>query len=63
MNSSNPPCGRRAGNRAARAAFEEARRAGLAQRHLRKLHYLSRHPHRARLPPEPSEAPSHPPAA
>ena len=31
-------------NGAARVLFEEARRAGLVQRHLRKLHYLARHP-------------------
>lgn len=32
-------------NGTARALFEEARRAGLVQRHLRKLHHLARHPH------------------
>ncbi|KDN22774.1 hypothetical protein [Amycolatopsis rifamycinica] len=33
---------RRRANGAARGAFTEARRAGLVQRHLRKLHHLSR---------------------
>ncbi|WP_432846035.1 hypothetical protein ACQPXB_36185 [Amycolatopsis sp. CA-161197] len=35
---------RRAGNRAARALFDEARRAGLVRRHLLKLRYLADHP-------------------
>jgi hypothetical protein len=38
---------RRAQNQASRALFEEARRNGLVQRHLRKLHHLARH----RTPP------------
>ncbi|WIX83155.1 hypothetical protein QRX50_21540 [Amycolatopsis carbonis] len=35
---------RRAGNRVARAWFDEARRAGLVRRHLLKLRYLADHP-------------------
>ena len=35
---------RRAGNRVARALFDEARRAGLVRRHLLKLRYLADHP-------------------
>ncbi|WP_410642227.1 hypothetical protein [Amycolatopsis sp. lyj-346] len=33
---------RRRANGAARGAFTEARRAGLVQRHLRKMHHLAR---------------------
>ncbi|MFC5117037.1 hypothetical protein ACFPN7_24110 [Amycolatopsis halotolerans] len=40
-----PDPSRRSRNGAARALFEEARSAGLVQRHLRKLHHLARHPH------------------
>jgi hypothetical protein len=50
-----PPRPRRRGaNEAARAAFQEARRAGLVRRHLLKLRYLTDHPHVAEdgLPPE-----------
>ncbi|WP_328611941.1 hypothetical protein OG943_23440 [Amycolatopsis sp. NBC_00345] len=45
---------RRAANQAARAAFQEARRAGLVRRHLLKLRYLTDHPHVAEhnSPPE-----------
>jgi hypothetical protein len=35
---------RRRANHAARAAFQEARRAGLVRRHLLKLRYLTDHP-------------------
>lgn len=50
-----PPRPRRRGaNEAARAAFQEARRAGLVRRHLLKLRYLTDHPHAAEddSPPE-----------
>ena len=56
--------GRRAQNRAARPAFDEARLTGLAQRRLRRLQYLSRHPQTVvHLPPIPAETPDHLPAA
>ncbi|MEU4674979.1 hypothetical protein AB0F91_45335 [Amycolatopsis sp. NPDC023774] len=44
---------RRAGNRAARALFDEARRAGLVRRHLLKLHYLADHPQHGENPVAP----------
>jgi hypothetical protein len=40
-----PRHARRRANRAARAAFDEARRAGLVQRHLMKLHHLAAPPY------------------
>ncbi|WP_328617937.1 hypothetical protein OHS18_18930 [Amycolatopsis sp. NBC_00355] len=44
---SDPQHHRRRANGAARAVFDEARRAGLVQRHLRKLHHLA-----VRRPPD-----------
>ncbi|WP_328450787.1 hypothetical protein [Amycolatopsis sp. NBC_00438] len=44
---SDPRHHRRRANGAARAVFDEARRAGLVQRHLRKLHHLA-----VRRPPD-----------
>ncbi|WP_143086521.1 hypothetical protein [Amycolatopsis saalfeldensis] len=48
---------RRAANEAARAAFQEARQAGLVRRHLLKLRYLADHPRTAEdgLPAENSD--------
>ena len=64
MDQMEPSPGRRAHNRAARPAFDEARRAGLAQRRLRKLKYLTSHPQTVvHLPPLPAETPDHLPAA
>ncbi|WP_162788758.1 hypothetical protein [Amycolatopsis albispora] len=69
MDPVNPPPGRRAQNRAARPAFDEARLAGLARRRLRKLQYLSRHSQTvvhlppAETPDPPVETPDRSPAA
>lgn len=49
---------RRRANRVARAAFDEARRAGLVQRHLMKLHHLTARPTAV---PEGPGAPERPP--
>lgn len=64
MDQMDPSANRRAQNRTARPTFDEARRAGLAQRRLRRLQYLSRHPQTVvHLPPLPAETPDHSPAA
>ncbi|MGC7095396.1 hypothetical protein ACPZ19_12075 [Amycolatopsis lurida] len=64
MDQMDPSPNRRAQNRAARQAFDEARRGGLARRRLRRLQYLSRHPQTVmHLPPLPAETPDHLPAA
>ncbi|MGW5717592.1 hypothetical protein ACWEVP_15615 [Amycolatopsis sp. NPDC003865] len=50
---------RRRNNRAARAAFDEARRAGLVRRHLIKLQYLAERGKSAPAPaPDPVTEPS-----